>query len=209
MILTVLLAASLQSAQPMVVACSLTPEGISRNRSVPRSLTVECPTHVVEAEQLQTLAEETIERIPLNLHRRIHLQFATQIWFQWYPGDTWRAFPGQVVVGALSRPEDRVAHAGYRRQDCAYASWPDENGVPDDISITCLLNGESDSGLIRAAERSTERSVENFRYLPVPERYCTQNEFRAIFSVPGFRLEAPEDEVELPDLCDGQGIEKY
>ena len=106
MILTIFLAASLQASAPVTTSCTVTPEGISRNRSVPRSLTVECPTQVVEAEQLQTLAEGAVGRIPLNLHRRIHLQFATQIWFQWYPGDTWRAFPGQVVVGALSRPED-------------------------------------------------------------------------------------------------------
>lgn len=204
MLMEIILAASLQSGQPLVAACAVTPNGVSRNRSVPRSLSVECPGDVRNAAALQARAEAAIDRIPLNLNRRIHLQFINQVWFQYFADAGWQPLPRQIVIAAVSAPEDSVVQALYTRQDCAFAAFPDPDGVPEDISVTCLLNGEDTSRLIPAAERATRRTVENSRFLPVPERYCWQNEYRVVLSAPGFRVEMPQERVDLPDLCEGQ-----
>ena len=208
MISGMIFAAILQSGQPAVVACTVTPEGLSRNRSVPRSLTVDCPDHVTDAAELQAYAEAAIDRIPLNLHRRIELRFTPQVWFQWRGEQGWRSVPDQPVIIALIAPEERIVFASYQRQDCTFSVWPDADGVPQDPDVHCLLDGADSSRMIRTAERGMLEAVENFRYLPTAERYCVREEVRWQFSTPGFRGEYPDREVPLPDLCEGQEIVK-
>lgn len=207
MISGMILAAMLQSGQPMVAACAVTPEGLSRNRSVPRSLAVDCPDDVTDAAQLQDRAEAAVGRIPLNLHRRIDLRFAPQVWFQWSREDGWRAVPEQAVVVAFNGPEERIVFASYTRQDCVFASWPDEDGVPQEVEIHCLLDGGRSSRMIRSAERNISEAIENYRYLPADEPYCISQEVRWQFSNAGFRTGYPDNEVPLPDLCPTPAVE--
>jgi len=202
MIVSLILAMSLQSTEPVEAGCRLEAHGIEHRNPVPTSLTVDCPDDVVDAVYLQQLAEYAIGLIDLDIDRRSYPQIATSIWFEWHDDESWSAIPGQKVIDIVAQGSTRLVERGYRSQSCSYAVWPDGNGVPQIFEIYCLADGEYARGIVRFAERSMRAAIEGMRFLPVSVRYCFQDTSHTTMAVVGERSSSFAAEPDLPQLCE-------
>ena len=200
MFLSLLLAATLQSSELVDAPCLISAHGATRENPIPTSLTVDCPEDVVDAEQLQRVADQAIASISLDFDRGTNLQIIGGVWFEWTQETNWHAAIGERVIIAVPRLETRITESGHTRLGCSYAAWPDERGVPTDVETSCFLDGSGRGSLVRLTDRAVREAIDNTRFLPTRQAYCFQDEIRTTMGI-GLTGGRTIEEPDLPMLC--------
>ena len=205
MIVSMILAMSLQSAETVEAECHLTAQGLSRRNSIPTSLRVDCPDDVVDADSLQQIADYSVGQIPLDLDRGSRLEISETVRFGWGLDDSWVPIAGQRVINVIAtNSRTRLVERGYRSQTCSYGIWPDTHGRPANSEIVCTTGIYERPGSRRTARLRMLTAIGNMRFLPAEERYCFQEESFVEIAVWRDRSRGPDTPPPLPMICDRQ-----
>jgi len=198
MILTLLAAISVQSAEPVEVECEVIVGGVRSDGDRPHYFQIDCPNNAHEAYQLQTLANTTAENVDLGLSGRVRYETLPTVRFV-HDGESWKAPAGQIVIMAWPLfPTELARYA--KLFYCTYSVWPQSDGRAANEDVACIVGGDQRPSHVRLAERTTNLAIANSRWLPVDFDYCFQDDFTIEIEIRVRRGTNPIDGRELPDL---------
>lgn len=172
MLLTVLIAMAGLQGEPVEAVCAL--EFGVRDRGGPQWVIAHCPSDIAHAGELQAAANTALERVPLGRWgRRIAFRLADEIIFEFDSGQGgWRAIPGQNFIWTEAQASPRLPERGYLSIGCSYGAQIGTDGVPRDVEVYCLLDGERPRRLTDMTEDDVTAAVENMRFVPTDFGYC-------------------------------------
>lgn len=163
---------SIVPTDPIEAVCTL--EYGVRDRGGPQWVIAHCPTDIAHAGELQSAVNAALERVPLGRWgRRIAFRLADEIVFEFDNDDGgWNALPGQNFIWTEAQPSPRLPERGYLSVGCSYGAQIGTDGVPRDVEVYCLLDGERPLSLTRITEDDVIAAVENMRFVPTAFEYC-------------------------------------